>query len=398
MDTAPLRSDIDYVARARALVPLIEAAAPKMEAARELTPDVVEALHEAGLFRMLLPRTFGGGELDLPTFMEVIEIIAGADGSVAWCLGQSAGCVTSAAYLDTQVAQEIWSPPRSVMAWGPAAKGNRAILVDGGYRITATTQFLSGVHHATWVGCRINATKADGSPCVGPDGKPEGVREFLMPRTEVKLLDVWNVAGLRATGSDSFTVENLFIPAERTFLVDDPRDRRHPGLPYRFATTTAIFAISFAAVALGLARASLDAFADLAGRKQPQNWSTLLRANTLVQNQYAMMEAELRAARGYLFQSVRDAWDTVAAGAPEPTLAHRIDIRLAASHASQAARKVVDYAYSSAGATAIFTTNPFERRFRDMHAVSQQIQASPAQFTNAGQVLLGIDLDNPRGL
>lgn len=395
MDTARIRSDVDYVARARALAPLIEAAAPRMEAARQLTPEVVEALHEAGLFRMLLPRSYNGGELDLPTFMEVIQTVAAADGSVAWCLGQSAGCVTSAAYLEPTVAQEIWADPKSVMAWGPMTSGSKAVAVDDGYRITGTTQFLSGVHHARWVGCRLQAVRPDGTPVLGPDGKPEGIREFLMPREAVTLQDVWNVAGLRATGSDSFTLDDFFVPAERTFLVDNPAARLHPGLPYRFSANT-IFSIAFACVALGLARASLDAFAELAGSKQPTHWSGTMRTSALVQNQIACHEAELRAARAYLHHAVRDAWDALVAGADEPTREQRLDIRLAASHASQAARKVVDYAYQSAGATAIFAANPFERRFRDMHAVSQQIQASAAQFTNAGQILLGLSPDNPR--
>ena len=392
MDTAPLRTDVDYVARARALVPLIEAAAPRMEDARRLTPDVVEALHEAGLFRMLLPRACGGGELDLPTFVEVMEIIASADGSVAWCLGQSAGCVTSAAYLDPAAASAIWSDAKSVMAWGPIAKGGRAVKVDGGYRLTGTTQFLSGVHHARWVGSRIVATTADGSPCLGADGKPEGARQYLFPRDKVKLVDVWNVSGLRATGSDSFVVEDLFVPADHTFLVDNDADRKHSGLPYRF-TTNAIFSMAFSCVGLGLARASLDAFADLAGRKQAQHWASTLRASGLVQNQFAMAEGELRAARTYLFQSVREAWDAVAAGAETPPFDQKLNIRLAASHAGQAAKKVVDYAYQSAGATAIFAANAFERRFRDMHAITQQLQGRQAHFETVGQFLLGLEAD-----
>ena len=395
MDTTPVRFDIDYVARAREIAPLIEAAAPRMEAARELTSDVVEALHAAGLFRMLLPRAYNGGELELPSFMEVIEIVAAADGSVAWCLGQSAGCVTSAAYLEPKAAALIWSAPRNVMAWGPVTKGSTAVRVEGGYRLTGTTQFLSGVHHATWVGCRLAATDPDGTPCLGADGKPEGIREFLMPRADVTLQPAWDVAGLRATGSDSFTLTDYFVPADHTFLVDNPIDRKHDGLPYRF-TANQIFSIAFSCVGLGLARAILDAFAELAGRKHAQHWGTAMSASNLVQYQYAVHEAELRAARTYLFASVREAWDTVAGGATEPTREQKLDIRLAASHASQAARKVVDFAYQSAGATAIFAANPFERRFRDMHAVSQQIQASAAQFTNAGQILFGLPPDNPK--
>lgn len=390
MDTTPLRAAeiVDYVARARALAPQIEAAAPRMEAARELTPDVVEALIGAGLFQLALPRAYGGAELALLPFMEVIETIAAADGSVAWCLGQSAGCMTAAALLAPDVAREIYADPRATMAWGPLAKGGRAVKVEGGYRLTGTTQFLSGLHHARWVGARVVA--------ITPDGKPvaEGPRTFLMRREQVKIEDVWNVAGLRATGSDSIVLDDLFVPDRHAFLLDAPP--RETGTLYKFVTNT-VFAVAFASVGLGLARATLDAFRGLVAHKAPTHWAGVMRDSALVQNQYAMAEAELRSARTYLRQAVSDAWASAELGAG-PTAEQKIDIRLAATHAIHSAKNVTDFAYQSAGASAIFAANPFERRFRDMHAVSQQIQASAAQFTNTGQILLGLAPANPRTL
>jgi alkylation response protein AidB-like acyl-CoA dehydrogenase len=378
---------IDYVTRAREIAPLIAAAAPHMEARRQLTDDVLELLHDADLFRLVLPKRFGGPEVDLVTFMEVIETIAAADASVAWCLGQSAGCVSAAAYLDADVARTIFGDPKSLLAWGPVIKNTHVANVDGGYRVSGTAQFLSGLHHARWVGMR--------AMLLDRDGKPEGARTFLFEREHARILDVWQVEGLRATGSDSIQVEDLFVPASHTFLMDAVSDRRETGTLYRF-TTNIIFAVGFACVALGLARTSLDAFADLAGRKAAQYWPGLMRESALVQNQYAVAEANLRAARTYLYQSMRDAWASAEQGGIDPTRDHKIDLRLAGTHAIHAAKEVVDFAYQSAGASAIFAANPFERRFRDMHAVSQQIQASAAQFTNMGQILLGITPQNPR--
>jgi alkylation response protein AidB-like acyl-CoA dehydrogenase len=266
-------------------------------------------------------------------------------------------------------------------------KNTHVATVDGGYRVSGTAQFLSGLHHARWVGMRAMLSDKD--------GKPEGARTFLFEREHARILDVWQVEGLRATGSDSIQVEDLFVPANHTFLMDAVSDRRETGTLYRF-TTNIIFAVGFACVALGLARASLDAFGDLAGRKAATYWPGLMRESALVQNQYAVAEANLRAARTYLYQSMRDAWASAEQGGIDPTREHKIDLRLAGTHAIHAAKEVVDFAYQSAGASAIFAANPFERRFRDMHAVSQQIQASAAQFTNMGQILLGITPQNPR--
>jgi alkylation response protein AidB-like acyl-CoA dehydrogenase len=285
------------------------------------------------------------------------------------------------------VAQAIFGDPKSLLAWGPVIKNTHVAAVDGGYRVSGTAQFLSGLHHARWVGMRAQILDAD--------GKSEGARTFLFEKTKARVLDVWQVEGLRATGSDSIQVEDLFVPASHTFLLDAVSDRRETGTLYRF-TTNIIFAVGFACVALGLARASLDAFADLAGRKTATYWPGLMRESALVQNQYAVAEASLRAARSYLYQSMKDAWSAAEHGADAPSREQKIDLRLAGTHAIHAAKEVVDFAYQSAGASAIFAANPFERRFRDMHAVSQQIQASAAQFTNMGQILLGVAPQNPR--
>jgi alkylation response protein AidB-like acyl-CoA dehydrogenase len=320
--------------------------------------------------------------------LEVIETVGGADASVAWCLGQSAGCMTAAALLTPDVAREIYADRRATMAWGPLAKGGRAVKVEGGYRLTGTTQFLSGLHHARWVGARIVAVTPDGRPL------PEGPRTFLMRREQVKIDNVWNVAGLRATGSDSIVLDDIFVADRHSFLLDEAP--RETGTLYRFVTN-AVFSIAFASVGLGLARAALDAFRDLVAHKSPTHWAGVMRDSALVQNQYAMAEAELRAARAYLRQTVSDAWASAEAG-EGPTTDQKIDIRLAATHVIHAAKHVVDFAYQSAGASAIFAANPFERRFRDMHAVTQQIQASAAQFTNTGQILFGLAPANPRTL
>ena len=210
---------------ARTLAPRIHAAADEGDRARQLPRSLFEAMADAGLFRLLLPRSCGGRELDLPTYIQVVEEVARADGSAAWCVSQGNGYSMVAAYLAPNVAWQIYGQDaRSYVAngQGPA----RAAVVAGGYRVAGRWSFSSGFPHATWL-AGISPVIANGQPRLRPDGTPD-VREMIFPRSQGELVDVWNVAGLRATGSQQFTVADLFVPEERTAsVVADPC--REPG-------------------------------------------------------------------------------------------------------------------------------------------------------------------------
>ncbi len=376
---------VDWVARARALAPLIEAAAPRIEADRQLPPDVLAALHEAGMYRMLLPRWLGGAELEPAIYVQAIEAIAQADASTAWCLGQGSGCSMSAAYLSPEIAREVFGPADAALAWGQPP--GRAEVVAGGYRASGTWMFASGGRHATWLGGHCLIIEADGSPRRDADGQPIE-RTMLFPRASVPLIDVWDVIGLRGTGSDTYSVTDRFVPEAYTLGRDQDGDRRETGTLYRFSTTN-IYAAGFAAVALGIARASLDAFIALAREKASMGSGQTLRDNEVIQSAVAQAEARFGAARAYLLQSLADIHADVAISG-RMTLDQRMRIRLASTYAIHEAKSVVDTAYQEAGATAIFARNPFERRFRDMHAVSQQQQGRRAHFETVGQHMLGL--------
>jgi alkylation response protein AidB-like acyl-CoA dehydrogenase len=381
---------IDYPARARALVPLLWAAGPRIEAARELTEDVLAALHEAGLFRLLLPKSVGGAELDPMTYVRVIETVAQGDASTAWCLGQNGGCAMSAAWLEPRAAAEVFGGPRAVLAWGAGAVGT-AVAVEGGYRVSGTWQFASGSRHATWLGGHCQVHEPDGSlrPPTSSNGG-EGGRTMLFPRASASMQDVWHVIGLKGTGSDTYSVRDLFVPEAYSLDRYNPAERREPGMLYRF-TTSQLYASGFAGVALGIARAVLDAFIDLARNKRPRGAETALRENAVIQSEISVAEARLRSARGFLLQTLREIWD--GASADELTLDQRIMVRLASTYAIHEACDVVDMAYHGAGSTAIAENGPFERRFRDVHAVSQQAQGRRSHFETVGRHLLGLPAD-----
>ena len=388
---ASLAGDPAVIARAEALRPAIEAASNDIEKNRRLPPALLDKLHEARLFRLLLPRSSNGIETDPVTFFHVIETIARGDASTAWCVSQGGGCAMTAAYLDLPVANEIFGhDPRAVLAWGPGPKV-KAIEAEGGYRVTGVWAFASGGRHATWLGAHCPVLKADGSPRMGPDGK-QVERTMLVRAGDVAWTDIWDTVGLRGTASDQFTLEDHFVRADHSITRDFEKECREPGPLYRMSAMTC-YEVGFAGVALGIARASLDAFVDVARNKVPRGQKSPLRDNAVVQSNAALAEVNVRAARAYLLQAVADIWHTVAQPGGKLTVDQRITIRMASTHAIHKAREAVDFAYNAAGASAIFGSHPLERRFRDIHTVTQQLQGRLSHFETVGAWMLGADAD-----
>lgn len=378
----------DYLARAKALAPRIAAAADEIERERRLSPHLLSALHEVELFRLLLPRTLGGAELDPPTFVQIIETIAKADGSTAWCLCQNNVCSIVAAWLPPDSAREIFADPRAVVAWGPGPA--RADAVPGGYRVTGSWSFASGGRHATWLGAHCPVFDADGTQRLDSTGAPVELT-VLFPAREAPMTDIWQVVGLRGTASDAYAVDNLLVPEAFTLIRDVPETRRERG-PLYAMTTHLLFAGGFACVALGLARSLLDALVALALEKTPRGYRATLRDSPPAQMEIAIAEARLRAARMYMLGTLGDVWENVRRD-NRFSLDQRMAIRLAATHTIQEAVAVADIAYHAAGTTAIFDRNPFERRFRDIHALAQQVQARRSHFETVGRHLLGLETD-----
>lgn len=377
---------VEPVARARAIALLISDAAPRIEAGSELTPDVLDALHEAALFRTLLPRPYGGEQTDLASFYRMQEAIAAADASTAWCLGQASGCSMAAAYMDPGAARTIWGDdPRAVLAWG---WGNGlAEVVPGGFRVTGTWQFASGIRHATWVGGHCRVQEADGLLRRDADGT-QAEWSLLIPKDQARIVPGWDVVGLRGTGSYTYAFDGVFVPREFAVRRDVVTERRVDGTLYRFTSINA-YATAFAGVSMGIARGMLDAFRTMAMTKTPAASTRLLRESEVIQNGVAQAEAKLRSARAFLIEVLEERWDKV-----ERTggldMDDRVDIRLATTSAIHRAKEVSEWVYHEAGATAIFADQPFERPMRDIHASAQQVQGRTHFLEICGQHLLGL--------
>jgi alkylation response protein AidB-like acyl-CoA dehydrogenase len=386
-DAAPT----DYLSRVQEIAPTLAAAAEEIDRRRELPEAIVEALIGRGLFRLLLPHSLNGAELLPAQYIPIIEAIAQIDASTAWCLNQNSGCSMTAALLAPEIAREIFGGPRGILAWGPGP--GEARVAPGGYRVTATWSFASGSQHASWLGCHVPIVEADGTPRLRADGTPV-VRTMLFPKSSTEFCDVWHTIGLRGTASNQYSVKDLFVPEAYSVDVLSRRDSgatREEGLLYRFSSLS-LYAGGFAGVALGIARGMLGHFIELARDKIPRGARNTLRNNNVIQSQVAQAEARLSSARGWLLQSFENITAAVAQRG-HITLDERMTIRLASTFAIHTGVEVVDVLYQAAGATAIFNENPFERRFRDIHSVAQQLQGRQQHFETVGQHLMGLEAD-----
>lgn len=383
----PLRAE--WRERTRQLLPAIAASAAEIERERRLPESLVARLKTAGFFGLLVPGTFGGAELDPPAFVEILEAIAAIDASTAWCLGQTNVCNSVAAFLEPGAAREIFcGPSPAIIAWG-AGFGGRAEAVPGGYRVSGKWSFASGGHHANWLGGHSIVTDG-GQERRGKNGDPV-TRTMLFPAEATSLQDIWHVIGLCGTGSDAYAVKDLFVPEAHSLARDDPAERRYAAPLYLYPSNS-LYGSGFAGVAAGIARAMLDALIALAKEKTPRALTGRMSASPVSQYEIARAEARLRAARMYLLGTVSEVWQGVLR-TDRLTLDERAAIRLAATHVIHEAMAVADFAYHWAGATAIFETSPFERRFRDIHAVAQQLQGRASHFETAGKLLLGMEAD-----
>jgi len=374
---------------AQKLAPLIRSSADETDAARELPRPLFEALADAGLFHLAVPRSIGGSEIDLPSYVEVIEELGKADASTAWAVNQGAIFATYSARMPRDIARAIWiETPRSVVANTPAPTA-KAVVVPGGYRVTGRQGFSTGCRHASWVAA--HAQIFDNGQVRLEGDQPE-MRYFFVPVAEAELLDTWHVRGMRGTGTHHFAVHDVLVPAERTVL-SATAPALEPGPLYKIPRTLC-FASGDAAVALGMARTCLDTFAELAGSKTPRAMQALLRDQSMVQVNVGHAEAALRSGRAFLMESVREIWSEALAGAV--TLERRAVLRLATTHGIRLAAQVIDTVYSAAGATAAYEGNLIQRHFQDIHVITQHLQGRMAHYELVGRHWLGLPVDEGR--
>jgi len=379
---------------ARTLVPQIQSYAEEIEAERELPRPLFEALADAGMFHMALPRSLGCPEIDLPTYIQVIEELGKADASTAWVINQGGIFATYASRMPHALARAIWiDTPRSVVANTPAPTA-QAVAVPGGYRVTGRQGFSTGCRHASWVAAHAQVIE-NGHPRRLENGQPE-TRYLFVPVAEAERLDTWHVRGMRGTGTHHFAVQDVYVPEERSVLAATAL-LIETGPLYRIPRGL-VFGSGDAATALGVARAALTTFYELAGAKSPRSMRGLLRDQPMVQADVGQAEAHLRAGRAFLTEAVHDLWSAVTATDTSDMdhLDQRAALRIAATHAIRLAVQVVDTVYNAAGATSIYEGHFLQRAFQDIHVISQHIQARRTHYEIVGRYWLGLETEQGR--
>ncbi|MBM3648243.1 MAG: acyl-CoA dehydrogenase [Alphaproteobacteria bacterium] len=378
----------DPVTRARALGPAIEAAADEIEATQDFPEPLLTALHDAKLFRLLLPRVLGGEEVEPWVYTAAVEEIARHDGSLGWNMFVANSSALIAPFISLEAARAIYGDPRGLVSWGPPNQ-HKLAAAPGGYRVTGQWHFSSGYRQASWIGAHGHVVEPDGSLRLNRFGRPT-VRTVLMPKSATTPIHDWDTLGMRGTASEGYACRDVFVPEAFSGTREDPSLRRDRGPLYAF-TMQGLYACGVAAVALGLARAMLDAFIALAAGKTPR-YMTRLADSPTVQADVARREADIGSARAWLVEILQDVHARADNVAPIGS-ADRVKVRLGCTQAIHAAEKTADWVYKAAGTSAIFRGTPFERRFRDLHTLSQQIQAREAHFETVGRILLNGDPD-----
>ena len=376
----------DHVARARDLGPAIEAAADTIERTQTVPEPLLSQIHDAQLARMLLPTSVGGAQVAPWIYLAAIEEIARHDGSVGWNLFVANSSALIAPFIPLQTAREIYADPRTVIAWGPPNQC-QAHAVPGGYRVSGKWSFASGSRQANWMGAHCQVVEPDGSLRQNRFGRPT-IRTLLFRKEHATPIADWNTMGMRGTASESYSISDVFVPESHSGTREDPSLRRDRGKLYAF-TMQGLYAVGVAAVAFGLARSMLDAFFALAAEKTPRGLQRVADS-PVVQGNLARREANLGAARAYLTTILQDIWAHADDVAPIG-LQERVRVRLGCAHAITTSVEIADWVYKASGTSAIFLGTPFERRFRDIHTLSQQIQSRESHFEAVGRAMFNGD-------
>ena len=371
------------VAAAMRLAPLVRAARADAEQMRQTPPGLAAEMTKAGIYQMYLPASAGGPETPPLVAFRVVEELSRIDGSVGWCAMIATALSLNVGRLPTDVALELAGTPADYRGAGSARPGGKAWPVEGGYRVKGRWNFASGIQNANW----LYAT------CVMADtGEKPVLRAMWVPRSDVTIVDTWQTMGMRGTGSQDFTIDDVFVPERRSRLSDAPPVETGP-LFHPRAWYVTLWTPS-AANALGIARGAIDSLTEIAATEASTMSTNLLRDRPRVQERLAEAEAIVNAARAYVFDAVGRLWGTLSAG-QEPTDQQIAQGRLSLVHAMHESVRAVDKVFHAAGTNAIYNRLPLERAFRDAHVAVQHASALPGYFESAGKVLLGLTPSDP---
>ncbi len=378
---------------ARELGPVINPYIEDEEANRRLSPPVIEALKEAGFYRMFLPKSLGGLETDPLTTAKVIEEVARHNTAAGWSLMVGNTTTWWGGRLPEKGIEEIYSNGSDVFMAGVFHPPMQASPVKGGFLINGRNPLFSNVHEAQWI--FVTAFVMEGEQIKMNNGQPEIIGAYLKPQ-DCEVIDTWYTLGMRATDSNDVAAKNVFVPDHHHFpLVPQFQPGRHfEGLLYQFPAIGACVACLLAPVSLALAYNSINELKAMASRKTQLGSAVPIRERGVVQRKLGKAEALFQSSRAYLYQKIEESWSKTLSGA-KLSLVEKADLLLAAAHTNQSCAKAVDLMYSAAGSSAIYTRSKLEHYFADAQVIRQHGFMNDNRYETAAQVFFDLAPDLP---
>lgn len=384
-------SPSQILAAADALLPELRSRSQEIDDLRQLPQDLAQQLADLGFYRLIGPTAIGGLELSTKTLCELVERLARANGSAAWCVFISATSQLNVGAMPPEQ-QALMRDPGTITSgvFAPSGTAVFETTADGpGYRVNGHWKWGSSSRNAHWIFGALSETDAQGNPVTGP----EAVTRAAFKPEELEMPDNWHVSGLKGSGSGDYLANNLWLPAQR--FGTNFRSESLGNLPiYRFPLFGTL-GTPCGAIALGMARAAVTEVISVAKEKTPQGSRRTLSQRAVLHRDIAVMDTRLRAARSLFYQTIDEIWDAVATR--EATLDDRVAIRTANVHAMNTSADVIDRMYSVVGGSSIWAESCLQRLFRDVHVASQHMMVGEPVMELAGRVMLGLD-DKAPGL
>jgi indole-3-acetate monooxygenase len=369
----------------------IAAGGDEAQSLRRLPEDLVATLVGHGFFRFTLPEPLGGEDASATQTIAILEALGAVDASVAWnvMLGSEINAM-AAGGMDPDLAREVYLDNPGVVMCGGGGPGSTPPRAerqeDGGVRVWGQTSFISGCHNAHW--CFMGAPLLrGGKPEMDEQGRPV-FKLWFLPRDQWEIVDTWDVAGLRGSGSHDVRADGAYVAPRYTGVDLVSLPARYDNPVFRIPVPLRL-AYNKAAVALGVAKGALEAFSDLAQNKIPMLSSATLRERPVAQYRVGECTAEYRAVRAYVMQSMEAVEAELRAGAPGPSGPLTQDARLACVHAANVCMRVVDSLHNAAGTSAMRMHSPLERKLRDAHGCATHRWVAHPLYQDLGAIFLG---------
>ena len=379
------------IARAEALVPVLRERAARAEALRRLPDETIADLHRSGLFRMLQPARVGGSELPYRALCELTAVIGEGCGSTAWVLANLAAHHWLLAMWPQQVQDEIWGEsPDNLVSSALIFPRGRAERVPGGYRLSGRWPFSSGIDCARW--------NMIGAYCIDEEIGRSEARMFLLPASDYRIIDTWQVIGLSGTGSKDVEVKDVFVPDHRSIAAEEITGGPNPGsavnpAPVFRLPAISLFAFAIAGVSLGIARGALRGYIAATRTRRSEYSGKNLADFSTVQVRLGEAAALVDAAEAIMLRDCDEATRITEAGVV-PDLEQKAGYRRDGAYAATLCTQAVDLLFNASGGGAVYERNPIQRAFRDAHAAKGHFMLSwNVHAAVYGRVALGLPPD-----